>query len=211
MTPSFIGRCCNHCVWLSQEPGHHHRWDSFLQHPRQQRLQGILLPHQGTATCTRMHRRGDCKNSGQLNCWCQTRLLQFSTAWHHHLEHQLNPACHQHAGSSGHRHWKTRSHYTGLGEIALASSPVAHHLQSRSHNLQNTSFKKKQALSLGVAVLPSCTKNTPIEFFISSTRWCSQDCSQVALFVLQRRKFGTVFRTTWPDFFSVIRQFQTTT
>ena len=94
---------------------------------------------------------------------------------------------------------KTRSHYTGLGEIALAPSPVAHHLQSRSHYLQNTSFKKT-GLSLGVAVLPSCAKNTPIKFFISSTRWCSQDFSQVAPSVLQRRKFGTVFRTTWPTF-----------
>ena len=102
-----LWQCFNHCVWLSQEPGRHHRWDSLFQHPRQQRLQGILLPHQGTATCTRMHWRGNCTNGGQLNCWCPTRLLQFSTAWHHHLEHQQNPVGHQHASSSGHRHWKT--------------------------------------------------------------------------------------------------------
>ena len=93
-----------------------------------------------------MHRRGDRTNSGQLNCWCPTRLLQFSTAGHHYLEHQQNPACHQHAGSSGHRHWKTRSHNTGLGGITLDPSPVAHHLQSRSHDLQNTSFKKTDYL-----------------------------------------------------------------
>ena len=105
---------------------------------------------------------------------------------------------------------ETRSHYTGLGEITLAPSPVAHHLQSRSHNLQNTSFKKT-GLSLGVAVLPSCAKNTPIEFFLSSTRWCSQDC-----FRRSRLLFCSAANleqsSELPDrLFSVIGQFQTTT
>ena len=157
-----------------------------------------------------MHRRGDRTNGSQLNCWCPTRLLQLSTAWHHYLEHQQNPTCHQHTGSSGHRHWKTQSHNTGLGETTLAPSPAAHHFQSRSHNLQNTSFKKT-GLSLGVAVLPSCAKNTPIEFFKSFTRWCSQDC-----FCRSRLSFCSAANleqsSELPDrLFSVIGQFQKTT
>ena len=156
------------------------------------------------ATYTRMYRRGDRTNGGQLNCWCPTRLLQLSTSWYHYLEHQQNPTCHQHAGSSGHRHWKMRSHNTGLGETTLAPSPVvhpvAHHLQSHSHNLTKHFFQKKRIISRSCCPSKLRQECSDRVLQIVYTLVFPGLFSQVAPFVLQRRKFGTVFQTTWPTF-----------
>ena len=158
-------------------------------------MQGILLPHQGTATCRRMHRRGDCTNGGQLNCWCQTRLLQFSTAWHHYLEHQQNPACHQHAGSSGHRHRK-RDHITPVLE-KLHWLPVQSRITFKVALIAYKTLlsKKPDYLSelLSFQAAPRTLRS-------SSSNRLHVDVlglfSQVASFVLQHLKFRTVSQTT---------------
>ena len=161
----------NHWVWLSQEPGRHHRWDPIGLHPRQQRLQGHPIPPHHAGHCD-MHRRGDFTNGGQLTIvgarlnYCNW-ILHGTTISNinkiHRVINKFNMLARLVTGKG------KRDHITPVLE-KLHWLPVQSRIPFKVAIITYETLLLKNGLSLGVAALPNCTKNTPIKFFKSSTR-----------------------------------------
>ena len=189
--------------------GRHHRWDSIVQHPHQQRLQGILLPHQGTATYTRMHRRRDCTNSDQLNCWCPIRILQFSIYCMaplisniNKIQRVINRLARVVTGTGKRDH--TTSVLKELHWLPVQSRITFALITYKTH------LSKKRIISRSCCPSKLHQEHSDLVLQIVYTLMFLGVFLQVAPSVLQPSKFGTVSRI--PNrLFSVIGQFLTAT